>query len=118
MPTGKSLCNSFQFYIIGTNIDFTHPHMILIQKFGFSSVHTHCTQIAPPSPTGFVNTTLVPDTSSSETAKMQFHCSQDPPSMLPLNGSNRFWCTIFTLPSLAIGVILKTGNPAYDCPST
>ena len=40
------------------------------------------------------------------------------PSMLPPNWSNRFQCTIFTLPSPATGTILKTGNPMYCCPST
>ena len=40
------------------------------------------------------------------------------PSMLLPNGNNKFWCTIFNLPSPATGAVLKTGNLAYSCPST
>ena len=36
--------------------------------------------------------------------------------MLPPNGSNRFWCTIFTLPSPATGVILKKCQPGAWLP--
>ena len=36
--------------------------------------------------------------------------------MLPPNGSNRFQCTIFTLPSPATGAILKTGNQHMVAP--
>ena len=39
------------------------------------------------------------------------------PLMLPPNGSNMFGCTTFILPSPTTGAILKTGNPAYGCPS-
>ena len=38
--------------------------------------------------------------------------------MLSPNRNNIFQCTIFTLPSLATGAILQTGNPAYGYSST
>ena len=61
---------------------------------------------------GSVDTTSVPGAPSSETAEMQSwgpstscQCPlfSGPPSLFPPNGSSRFWCTIFTLPSPAAG---------------
>ena len=108
---------------------FTHPHTVWVQLFGFASVCMCCTWIASPSSTGLgsVNTASASDPLLPETAEMLswgsstscwFSSFPGSPSMLPQNGSKRFWWTTLNLPPPVTRAILKTSNPLYGCPST
>ena len=116
MPIGDSLCDNFTLLVPILRF-YPSPYGFspIIQLF---TAYTCCTLTTSPSLTGLgsVDTTLVSGTPSPETASMQYwslltSCQLPPfswlPLMLPQNRSNRFQCTIFTLPAPASKVILK-----------
>ena len=123
MPIGKSLCDSLTLWVpvqrcypspygfnpiiwLKLSLHTLYPDCIIliywfrICQHNFSFCHTiirDC-QDAIPRSVNILSTSL----------------SLRTPFRLPPNRSNRFQCTIFTLPCPATRVIMKTGNPTCD----